>query len=264
MRKNYRILSVITLYVIFGFIYIAYFVFGIDNTPLFLILTIGSVAVLSTSTIYTVIQSQGYRHDKMRDKRYSPKPKVKQIIDEGFIDEYLEALPLIEDYLDSNKSYEEIPTINKYIFTVFSKEVLEKIKHLGLSKIDKILFIREMLYYDKDERKTLIDNMLESRDKPEEEIFYIPPNNTINLKDQIRIYVRSLVEPGEITKLIIVDSTELILSVKERIGVLFNYQLKDFLLSSGGILLPDDKKIEDYDIDDDDEIALIPSRKGKN
>jgi hypothetical protein len=78
------------------------------------------------------------------------------------------------------------------------------------------------------------------------------------------LYVRSLIEPGEITKLIIVDATELISGIKERVGVLFNYDLDAFLLSSGGILLSEDKQIQNYDIDDDDEIALIPSRKGNN
>jgi hypothetical protein len=234
---------------------------GINNTPLFLFLTIGSVAVLSTSTIYTVIQSQGKPYDKIREKKFSPKPKASYRLDEGFIDEYLEALPSIKEYFDSDKSYEDIPTIDKYIFTVFSKEELGKIEQLDLSKLDKFLFIREMLYYHKDERKALIDNMLNSQKKLDEEIFYIPPKNTINLKGQIRVYIRSLVEAGEITKLIIVEATDLILSLKERVALLYNYELHDFLLSSGGILLSEERKVQDYDIDDDDEIALIPSRK---
>jgi len=264
MKKKYRIFSVITLYAIFALVYISYFLLGINNTPLFLILTIGSVAILSTSTIYTVIQSQGYQHDKMRDKKYSTKPKSIHKIDENDIDEYLEALPSIEEYLDSDESYEDIPIINKYIFSVFSKEELGKINNLGLSKLDKMLFIREMLYFDGDERKALIDNMLKSRDQPDEEIFHIPPKNTVNLKDQIRVYIRSLIEPGEITKLIIINTTELISTVKEKVGVLFNYELEGFLLSSGGILLSEEKQIQNYDIDDDDEIALIPSRNRKN
>ena len=82
------------------------------------------------------------------------------------------------------------------------------------------------------------------------------------MKDQIRVYIRSLLEPGEKTKLIIVDTTELIVTLKERVGVLFNYDLNDFLLSTGGILLLKERTmIRDYDIDDDDEIALIPKRK---
>ncbi|MFW9894325.1 MAG: ubiquitin-like protein [Candidatus Thorarchaeota archaeon] len=261
MRKKYRILGVITLYVIFTIVYIVYFTIGINNTPLFLFLTIGSVAVLSTSTIYTVIQSQVKPYDKFREKKYSPKPKASYRLDEIFTDEYLEALPSIKEYIDSDKSYEDMPTINKYIFSVFGKVELGKIEQLELSKLDKLLFIREMLYFDKDERKVLIDNMLKCQKNIDKEIFYIPPKNTINLKGQIRVYIRSLVEPGEITKLIIVEATDLILSLKERVAVLYNYELNDFLLSSGGILLSEEKKVQDYDIDDDDEIALIPSRK---
>jgi hypothetical protein len=220
------------------------------------------MAVLSSSTIYTVIQSKSSQYDKIRDKKYVTKPKPIQKIDDSIFDTYIEALPSVEEYIDSNESYEDNLVISKYIFSIFSREEIQKINHLRLSKLDKLLFIREMLYFESDERTTLIDNMINSQDKVDEKIFYKPPKNTINLKDQIRLYIRSLIEPGEITKLIITNTDELIVSIKEKVGVLFNYDLEDFLLSSGGILLAEDKKVHDYDIDDDDEIALIPSRKG--
>ena len=172
----------------------------------------------------------------MREKKILPKPKAIQQKTANIIEDYLDAMPLIEKYVESKESYENTPVINKFIFTVFSKEEL-------------------------DERKILIENMLNNRDKTDEDIVYIPPMNPIEIKDQLRVYTRSLVEPGEKTKIIIVDTTELIITVKERVGVLFNYDLDNFLLSSGGILLSEEKKIQDYDIDDDDEIALIPSRK---
>jgi hypothetical protein len=220
------------------------------------------MAVLSSSTIYTVIQSKSSQYDKIRDKKYVTKPKPIQKIDDSIFDTYIEALPSVEEYIDSNESYEDNLVISKYIFSIFSREEIQKINHLRLSKLDKLLFIREMLYFESDERTTLIDNMINSQDKVDEKIFYKPPKNTINLKDQIRLYIRSLIEPGEITKLIITNTDELIVSIKEKVGVLFNYDLEDFLLSSGGILLAEDKKVHDYDIDDDDESALIPSRKG--
>ncbi|MHA2127910.1 MAG: hypothetical protein ACW99E_21615, partial [Promethearchaeota archaeon] len=75
MRKKYRVLSVITLYIVFALIYVSFFLLQIDNIPLFLILTIGSMAVLSSSTIYTVIQSKSSQYDKIRDKKYVTKPK---------------------------------------------------------------------------------------------------------------------------------------------------------------------------------------------
>ncbi|MFX1324812.1 MAG: hypothetical protein ACFE8N_07640, partial [Promethearchaeota archaeon] len=193
-------------------------------------------------------------------------PKTKSIHKNiaNIIEDYFEAMPLIEKYVESEESYEDLPEMNKFIFSIFSQEELDKINQLDLSKIDKIRFIREMLYFDTDERKSLIEMMLNNRYKTDEDIQYTPPTKIVEMKDQIRVYVRSLVEPGEKTKLIILDTTELIEAVKEKIGVLFDYRLEDFLLSSGGILLNPKSQIDDYDIDDDDEIALIPSRKKNN
>ena len=264
MKKKIRLLSLIAIYAIFVFIYIGFLLFRIENSALFLVLTVGSVAVLSTSTIYTVIQSKSSSYDKMREKKILPKPKAIQQKTANIIEDYLDAMPLIEKYVESKESYENTPVINKFIFTVFSKEELDEINQLDLSKMDKIRFIREMLYFDKNERKILIENMLNNRDNADEDIVYIPPMNPIEIKDQLRVYIRSLTEPGEKTKIIIVDTAELVIVVKERVGVLFNYDLDDFLLSSGGILLSEGKKIQDYDIDDDDEIDLIPSRKKNN
>lgn len=262
MRKKNRLIGLITLYFTIALIYIAFFLLRIENSNLLLVLNIGSVAVLSTSTIYTVIQSSSSSFDKMKEKKNLPKPKPIQIKDGDIIEDYLEALPLIEKYVESEESYENIPVINKFIFSVFTQEELKRINQLDLSKVEKIQFIQEMLYFETNERKTLIEDMLNSRYRPDEEIIYNPPLRTIQMKDQIRVYVRSLVEPGEKTKIIIIDTSDIVNVVKKRIGVLFNYDLDTFLLSSGGILLVEDRKLQDYDIDDDDELALIPSRKG--
>ncbi|MFX1412731.1 MAG: ubiquitin-like domain-containing protein, partial [Promethearchaeota archaeon] len=78
-----------------------------------------------------------------------------------------------------------------------------------------------------------------------------------------RVYARSLIEPGEKTKIIIIETSEFVNEIKEKLGVLFNYNIDNFVLSSGGIILQENIKIVDYNLDDDDEIALIPSRKEK-
>ena len=186
-----------------------------------------------------------------------------QKVDIAIIEDYLDAIPLIEDYVESDDSHKDMPILDKYIFSLFSKEELNKINLLELPKMDKIVFIREMLYFNPNERKQLIKNMLKNKKNDEDMITYTPPMNPIEIEDQIRVYVRSLVEPGEKTKIIIVDTTELISIIKERVAILFDYELEKFLLSSGGILLDESSLINDYDIDDDDEIALIPSRKEK-
>ncbi|UCC20314.1 MAG: hypothetical protein JSV62_03230 [Promethearchaeota archaeon] len=264
MRKNYRIFSVIALYTVCILLYVFFFIFRIENTPLFLALTIGSVAVLSTSTIYTIIQSKSSQQKIIKEKKYPIKIKSVHKEDIDIVEDYIDAMPSIEDYIESDVSYKDMPILDKYIFSSFSREELLKIDLLELSKMDKILFIREMCYFSPNERKQLIENMLNSRNETEEKLTYTPPINPIEIEDKIRIYVRSLVEPGEKTKIIIVDTFELISIIKERIATKFDYKLEDFLLSSGGILLDENSIINDYDIIDDDEIALIPLRKVRN
>ncbi|MFX0028206.1 MAG: ubiquitin-like protein [Candidatus Hermodarchaeota archaeon] len=263
MRKKNRLISLITLYFIVIIIYIAFFIFRIENSTLFLTLNVGSVTVLSTSTLYTVIQAKDIPFDKLKKKKILPKPKAIQQNKEDILEDYYNAMPLIEKYVEAEESYEDIPIINKFIFSVFNQEDLDKINQLDLSKTEKIQFIQEMLYFDTNERKVLIEDMLKNRYKTDKEIIYTPPVNTIEMKDQIRVYVRSLVEPGEKTKIVIVDTSDIVNNVKNKIGVLFNYEQDVFHLSSGGILLNPESHIDDYDIDDDDEIALIPSRTKK-
>jgi hypothetical protein len=261
MKKKYRVLNIITLYVVFGLIYLIFFLLQIESLPLFLFLTIGSVAVLSTGTIYTVIQSKSNPPKRITKDKYYQKPKPIKRPSSELIEDYFEAMPLIDQYADSDESFENVATIDDYIFTFFTQEILDKIDLLGFSKMDKIFFIREMLYFDADERKQLIDDILKNKDVTDELINYNPPLTTVGMDDKIRVYVRSLVEPGERTKIIIIETSELIDIIKEQVGILFDYSLEDFLLSTGGILLDENKQIKDYFIDDDDEIALIPSRK---
>ena len=261
MRKKYRVLVVLALYVIVILIFTLFFLTNVRNIPLFLFISIGSVAVLSTSTIYTVIQSKGL-DERFTKKKQFTKFKTINGKSSDIIEDYFDAIPSIEDYVESADSYEDSPIINKYIFSVFSQEELDKINFLNLSKMEKIMFIREMLYYKPKERAILIEDMLKHRDNIDDEIIYTSPIEKIELGDQIRVYIRSLTEPGEKTKIIIIETSEEIDSVKKRIGILFDYDLESFLLSSGGIILHEKSQIQDYDIDDDDEIALIPRKKG--
>jgi hypothetical protein len=261
MKKKHRVLNIITLYAVFALLYLIFFLLQLDSLPLFLFLTIGSVAVLSTGTIYTVVQYKSSPAKRIKKDKYYQKPKSFKRPSSELIEDYFEAMPLIDQYADTAETFENIESIDDYIFTFFPQEVFEKIDLLGFSKMDKIFFIREMLYFDADERKQLIDDILKNKDLTDEQITYNPPLTTIGMDDKIRVYVRSLVEPGERTKIVIIETSEFIDIIKEQVGILFDYSLEDFHLSSGGILLSTEKQIKDYFIDDDDEIALIPSRK---
>jgi hypothetical protein len=232
----------------------------IENLFSFLFLTIGSVAVLSTGTVYTVVKSKGSPAKRIKKDKYSKKISSIKKVPSDLIEDYIEAMPLIDQYADTDESFENVASIDDYIFTFFNQEDLNKIDLLGFSKMDKIFFIREMLYFDTGERKQLIEDILKNKEVTDEQIEYNPPLTTIGMDDKIRVYIRSLVEPGEKTKIVIIETSELISIIKEQAGVLFDYGLKEFLLSTGGILLDETKQIRDYSIDDDDEIALIPSR----
>ncbi|NVM19771.1 MAG: hypothetical protein HWN80_18865 [Candidatus Lokiarchaeota archaeon] len=260
MKKSYRVLSIITLYVAFALLYLIFFLLRIESLPLFLFLTIGSVAVLSPSTIYTIVTSKSSPAKRIKKDKYYQKSKTIKRIPSDLIEDYFEAMPLIDQYADTDESFENIETIDDYIFTFFNQEELDKINLLGFSKMDKIFFIREMLYFESSERKQLIEDILKNKNITDELIKYNPPLHTIGMDDKLRVYIRSLVEPGEKTKIIIIEASELISTIKEQVGILFDYGLEDFLLSTGGILLDETMQIRDYYIDDDDEIALIPSR----
>jgi hypothetical protein len=268
MRIKNRVICIIILFIIVGFIYILFFLLDVESISLFLFLTIGSVAVLSTGTIYTIVQSKDNSYEYLRKKKAMllhkyplQKKTLKKSQTKEFIEDYFEANPLVDSYADSNESYEDIPKINDYIFSVFSQEELEKISQLSFSKMDKIFLIRELLYFDPTERNQLIEAMIKNSRNVDDSIIYTPPNKIFGIDDKIRIYVRSLVEPSEKTKIIIIETTEFINIFKQNIGVLFDYNPDKFLISSGGILLDEALKINDYNIEDDDEIALIPVRK---
>ena len=249
-----------------------YLIFFLNNPLLFFILVIGSVAVVSTSTIYTVVHHTGSRERRVKEKQFLPKAKAlekrKKLVKGGqtsdIIEEYMKSIPFIQKYAESDKSYEEMPIIEKFIFTELSPEESAKINRLGLSDMDKKRFIKEMLYFTKEERMNLIDSMVENRDKTDEEIIYIPPMTVVEARETFRVYVISLIKSGDKKKIITVETTDFISDVKERLGILFDYDLDDFLLSTGGLIMRENAQIKDYAIEDDDEIVLIPSRKAKN
>lgn len=248
-----------------------YFIFFLNNPIFFLILVIGSVAVVSTSTIYTIIHQTITRDQRAREKQFLPKEKalekrkklVKEEVTSNIIEDYMDAMPSIQKYVESDKSYEEMPIIEKFIFTELSPEESAKINRLGLSDMDKKRFIKEMLYFTKEERMNLIDSMVENRGKTDEEIIYIPPMTVVEAIETFRVYAISLIKSGDKKKVIIVETTDFISDVKERLGILFDYDLDDFLLSTGGLIMRENAQIKNYAIEDDDEIVLIPSRKAK-
>ena len=262
MKKITRVYWTFAFYLFFALLYLVFFILEIDNFPVFIFLTISSVAVLSTSTIYTITQAITSHKDNIPPQIKLPlKKKPSQQFSSEFIEDYFEAMPIIDQYANSQESYEDTSRIDEYIFTEFDQEDLLNIDNLKLSKMDKIFFLREMLYFEPNERKQLIEEMLKCQDDSTTSLTYCPPLKPFGIEHKFRVYVRSLIEPGAKTKIIIIEKSDFIIELKEKIGILFDYDLTDFVLSSGGILLDDKDQIDNYDIEDDDEIAIIPSKK---
>jgi len=245
-----------------------YFIYFFGNPLFFLILVIGSAVVLSTSTIYTVIHHESTDDKITRKKYFSSKVKVHEKREKlvkleetsEIIENYMSEMPSIQEYVDSDKSYEEMPIIEDFIFTELNPKELAKINRLELADFEKKKFIKELLYFTQEERSNLIENMIESLNKTEEELIYIPPMRFVEEAKTIRIYAISLIETGEKKKIVNIESTETVYIVKDQLAVMFDYNLEDFLLSTGGIIMNENALIKDYIIEDKDEIVLIPSR----
>ncbi|MFX1358697.1 MAG: hypothetical protein ACFFA8_15640, partial [Promethearchaeota archaeon] len=157
MRRNYRFFSLIALYFIFILIYIILFFLKIDSLPFYVIFNISSMAVLSTGTIYTIIQSRSIPDKRIIKPKYISKQKSLKKQSNEFIEDYFDAMPLIDKYANSNELFEDVDTMDDYIFSVFTPEELDKINLLDLSKMDKIFFLRELLYFSPQERNQLIE-----------------------------------------------------------------------------------------------------------
>ncbi len=269
MRRNTLIISLIAFYAIFS---VVYFLFLAQTNLYFLFMIIGSVAVLSTGAIYSVIENLGSQDEREIESRIAAKPKsfkrapksiLKEQPDVDVIEEYLDAFPSLAEYVKSEESYEEFEKIERLIFSVFGERELSKIRLLGLTNLEVVQFIREMLYYEPQERETLLEDILRSRGKTGDDLSYTSPLRTVEISVAIRVYLLSLIESGGKKKLCIVETTESIREVKDKAAELLNYNTDQFLLSSGGIILKEGLKINDYDIEDEDEIVLIPFRKDK-
>ena len=219
MKRNIIIISLIAFYAILT---IVYFLFLAQPGLYFVFMVIGSVAVLSTGTVYAIIEHYGSLDEREREPKFIPKPitikKVPSTIEEEpeeIIREYFEAMPYLREYLESDKPYEDIPIIKDLIFSVIKPVELSKINLLNLSNFDKLEFLRELIYYDPQEREILIESMLRNRGRGSDDVTYTPPIKTIEIGDAIRAYVISLIETGEKKKLLIIDTTEKISSIKD-------------------------------------------------
>lgn len=76
---------------------------------------------------------------------------------------------------------------------------------------------------------------------------------------KISIFLMSTIGPGEKRQKLLVDTGNYVGDIKRTAGSLFGLNPNDFHLSTGGITLDEGKALFDYNIDDGDEVLLIPA-----
>ncbi len=75
---------------------------------------------------------------------------------------------------------------------------------------------------------------------------------------KMNLYFKSTVGPGERTEKMTVGKNATIDDLKYTLGNVFGLDPQDFHLSSAGRTMDDNDKVGNYDVDEGDEILLIP------
>ena len=76
---------------------------------------------------------------------------------------------------------------------------------------------------------------------------------------RMNLFFTSTIGPGEKRQKLLVDDGNTVGSVKQTIGNIFGLDPADFHLSSGGVTMDDSSPVSSYNINDGDEVLLIPA-----
>jgi len=76
---------------------------------------------------------------------------------------------------------------------------------------------------------------------------------------KMNLYFTSTIGPGEKRLKLLVDDANNVSAVKQTIGNIFGLDPADFHLSSGGVTMDDNSPLSSYNVNDGDEVLLIPA-----
>lgn len=113
-----------------------------------------------------------------------------------------------------------------------------------------------------DEFDEELDEDLEepSAKTPAEEVkAKIPAVKTIPAGKKISVYFMSTIGPGEKKQKLLINTGNRVGDVKETVANLFGLDPLDFHLSSGGITMDESSILSEYNVNDGDDILLIPA-----
>ncbi|MBN1216433.1 MAG: hypothetical protein JXA99_13465 [Candidatus Lokiarchaeota archaeon] len=76
---------------------------------------------------------------------------------------------------------------------------------------------------------------------------------------KLSLFFTSTIGPGEKKQKLIVDDANRIGDIKNTVGNIFGLNPSDFHLSSGGVTMDEGRPLREYNVEDGDEVLLIPA-----
>ncbi len=100
----------------------------------------------------------------------------------------------------------------------------------------------------------------QSKKDQTEDIRSKTPEPTISSEGKkISVFFLSTIGPGEKKQKLTVFTGNMVRDIKDTIANLFALDPSDFYLSSGGVTMDEESTLSDYNVDDGDDILLIPA-----
>ena len=76
---------------------------------------------------------------------------------------------------------------------------------------------------------------------------------------KLTLYFMSTIGPGEKKEKLTVNDSNQVRDIKNTLGNLYGLDPNDFHLSSGGVTMDENTSLSDYDVNNGDDILLIPA-----
>jgi len=86
-----------------------------------------------------------------------------------------------------------------------------------------------------------------------------PASKTPSAGKKLTLYFMSTIGPGEKKEKLTVNDGNRVNDIKSTLGNLYGLDPNDFHLSSGGVTMDENSPLRDYDVNNGDDILLIPA-----
>ncbi|MHA1525936.1 MAG: hypothetical protein ACTSQD_02800 [Promethearchaeota archaeon] len=138
------------------------------------------------------------------------------------------------------------------------KDLIRKIELIKVSIKEKLVNLDPQLPKLKElgENQQLLD--LQEIPKPEIKSKE-PSQESEEIHNYIKVFITSTVGPGEKRQDLTINLSNKVIDIKDTIGNIFGLMPENFHISSGGITFDEQLFLNDYRLEDGDEILIIPS-----